>query len=174
MQTLAFGGLPLLGGLALARRVERQLFKTCSAFVGDLDAEAVAAIVRALESVPPLRAAPSQPSMVRLLAGGGAIADVPPEATAAYHRRAKALLQLDGYWTAPDDAAPTIAWVRALRERLAPATLGAYAGYRDADLPDPAAAYYGANTPRLEEIRRKWDPAGRFSPNLLRSPRRKG
>lgn len=169
VQTLAFGGLPLLGGLALAKRVERQLFKTCSAFVGDLQESDVREIVRALETVPPLRAAPSQPSMVRLLAGGGAIADVAPEATAAYHRRAKGLLQLDGYWTAPEDAAPTITWVRALRERLAPATVGAYSGCRDADLPDPLRAYYGGNASQLEEIRARWDPSGLFSPRLLPS-----
>lgn len=147
-QRVAFGGLPFGGAWALATPMRRQLFRATSAFApGDLSPDAIDRIVAALEAVPPLRTRPSQVSMVRFLAGGGALAEGPG---CTFHRRARLLLQYDGYWTHPQDAAPTSAWVTGLRRALAPWTEGAYAGYQDADL--GPTDYYGPDVERRASV----------------------
>lgn len=147
-QRVAFGGLPFGGRWALATPVRRQLFRASSAFAhGVFPTEACAHVVAALEAVPPLREHPSQPSMVRVLAGGGALADGPG---CTFHRRARLLFQYDAYWTHADDEGATCAWVGDLRRSLLPWTSGAYAGYQDADL--GPHEYYDEDLPRLTRL----------------------
>jgi FAD/FMN-containing dehydrogenase len=79
-------------------------------------------------------------------------------------------VQYDGYWTAPQDAEPTIAWVEGLRTALLPFAPGAYVNYVDERIPDPLRAYYGANLERLVQVKRRYDPDNVFRDNFNLDP----
>jgi len=123
-----------------------------------LPPEAIALVRGFLENPPPLAQTPVQVSMVQLLPGGGAPSRVAPSATAVYRRRAMLIVQYDGYWVAPQDAGPTMAWVEQMRTAMQPYTQGAYVNYVDSQIPDALRAYYGANLERLVEVKRRYDP----------------
>lgn len=92
---------------------------------------------------------------------GGAVARVPSESTAFAHRSARFLAEFAAEWTI--DTARTReangSWVRstagAARAGLGS---GSYANYADASLADWRRAYWGANLPRLEQIKAQVDP----------------
>jgi len=98
---------------------------------------------------------------------GGAVNRVAPADTAFVHREGLFLLSLDTSWTDHDDPATVEAglrWLADLRAALTPyVTGGAYQNFIDPDLPDWRTAYYGANYPRLVEIKNRIDPAGLFT-----------
>ncbi|KPH96995.1 Reticuline oxidase [Actinobacteria bacterium OV450] len=93
---------------------------------------------------------------------GGAINRVAPDATAFVHRDARFLVSMDTSWAEHDTPAGVEAglrWLAGLREALAPYVgQGAYQNFIDPDLPDWRTAYYGANYPRLVEIKKRVDP----------------
>ncbi|WIM95008.1 FAD-binding oxidoreductase [Actinoplanes oblitus] len=97
-----------------------------------------------------------------LFAYGGAVNDVAPADTAYVHREGLFLLSMDTSWTAGDDPATVgagLRWLAGLREAMTPyVTGGAYQNFIDPDLPDWRTAYYGANYPRLVEIKNRVDP----------------
>lgn len=89
---------------------------------------------------------------------GGAINRIAPAATAFPHRRALASIQ---YFAVGGTSART--WVTQTRAQLAPAMTGeAYVNYIDPQLPNALHAYYGANLPRLEQVKRTYDPHDLF------------
>jgi FAD/FMN-containing dehydrogenase len=98
---------------------------------------------------------------------GGAVADVAPSDTAFVHRTALASVQFTATWAsmaAAPDPAPFDAYVRAGRAALAPWTgAGAYVGYADPSITDYGAAYWGANYPRLQSVKRQYDPDQLFT-----------
>jgi len=121
-------------------------------------------------------------AMVLLSSYGGAINAVGGPATAYAHRDSafKALFQ--SYWPSADDDAINISWLRDLYEEtyqatggvpvLDDTTDGCYLNYCDIDLSDPAhnrsqvpwyTLYYGANYPRLQQVKAAYDPKDRFS-----------
>jgi FAD/FMN-containing dehydrogenase len=98
---------------------------------------------------------------------GGAINAVPPQATAFVHRDALCQLEISGTWGAGSSAA-TVAgvqsWLAHTAAAVAPYTDGhAYQNYIDPTLADWRSAYYGSNLPRLERIKRAYDPDDVFS-----------
>ena len=138
---------------------DQQIFKsTSAAAMAPFPPEAIALLRGFLENPPPLAQTPVQVSMVQLLPGGGAPSRVAPSATAVYLRQAMLIVQYDGYWVAPQDAGPTMAWVEQMRTAMQPYTQGAYVNYVDSQIPDPLRAYYGANLERLVEVKRRYDP----------------
>jgi FAD/FMN-containing dehydrogenase len=142
---------------------DEQIFKSTSAFAFDPFPEAAIQLLkRSLEQVPKLECAPSQPSMVQLLPGGGYPSRIKPDATAIYARHARFIVQYDAYWTAPVDGARTIAWVEALRTSMQPYTRGAYVNYVDDRIKDWLQEYYGPNLPRLVAAKKKYDPEDLF------------
>jgi FAD/FMN-containing dehydrogenase len=144
-----------------------QLFKSSSSVaMAPIPNEGLQVLKECLESVPPLSEPPSQTSMIQLLGGGGRPAEIAPDATAVYWRDAHAILQYNGYWTASEDAQPTIDWVVNARRAMLPYTRGAYVNYQDDQLgSDWLEQYYGKNLPRLIEVKTKFDPD-----NLLAFP----
>jgi FAD/FMN-containing dehydrogenase len=97
---------------------------------------------------------------------GGAIARVPPSATAFVHRRALYSVQYLAQYAVGaaaevlDEAAT---WVHGMRAVAAPwSSGGAYQNYVDPLLTDWPSAYYGSNYPRLMSVKARYDPEAIF------------
>jgi hypothetical protein len=103
---------------------------------------------------------------VALFGWGGAINRVAPADTAFVHRDALFLVSMDTSWAREDEPAiveANLRWLAELQESLAPyVSSGAYQNFIDPDRVDWRAAYYGANYPRLLEIKKRVDPDGLF------------
>lgn len=104
----------------------------------------------------------SETFAVQLVALGGAIASILPENTAFYHREAEFILQYIAFWDDPAEATAQIRRIETLRRRLLPFTAGAYANYPDQLIKNYDYSYYGANLPRLRQIKTKYDPTDFF------------
>jgi FAD/FMN-containing dehydrogenase len=103
---------------------------------------------------------PSAYSMVRFdLLAGGAVARVPPGATAFVHRSAVHYVSVISLWQRDEDTAANVAWADDLAGALRPHLTGeVYQNYADTGLADWASAYYGANYPRLRQVKARYDP----------------
>ncbi|GAB0137272.1 hypothetical protein EsDP_00005545 [Epichloe bromicola] len=100
---------------------------------------------------------------------GGAINDVPVDATAYAHR--DALFYMQSYAIGLDWGAkvsPTTKnFIRGIASTIssgmAGVDFGAYPGYVDPELDNPQRRYWGSNLERLEQVKLKYDPADIFS-----------
>jgi FAD/FMN-containing dehydrogenase len=97
---------------------------------------------------------------------GGAINRIAPGDTAFVHRRSIACAQYSvSYATAPPSPSASVAahaWLAQVHQTFAPYAQGSYQNYIDPTQSDWARAYYGANLPRLIEIKRRHDPTDLF------------
>ena len=103
----------------------------------------------------------------------GAATRVPADATAFPHRAAGYNFLLISQWTNPVMSAECIAWARETYAAMKPFTAaGRYVNYLDADeAGDPvAAAAYGPNYRRLQQIKNRYDPENFFRFNLNITP----
>lgn len=97
----------------------------------------------------------------------GAIDEVAPDETAFSHRGA--LFSIEYYtWFPAGTANATVdkaqVWVNSFRQTMQPwSSGGAYVNYIDPLIEDWAQAYYGANYPRLQQVKASYDPAGFFN-----------
>jgi FAD/FMN-containing dehydrogenase len=98
---------------------------------------------------------------------GGAVGDLAADATAFGHRTAFATMQYTATWTDPARSpAGFDTYVRGFRAAMRPwCGDGAYANYADASITDYGPAYWGANYPRLQQVKSTYDPG-----NLFRFP----
>ncbi|WP_217369271.1 FAD-binding protein [Nonomuraea antri] len=117
---------------------------------------------------------------VYLLAYGGRINSVAPDATALPHRSSTMIAFYDVGWYDPAEDDRWLDWVRALyRDVYAESggvpPHGAYINYPDLDLADPAhntsgtawhTLYYKDNYPRLQRVKAQADPLDVFSHGL--------
>ncbi|WP_327001728.1 FAD-binding oxidoreductase [Dactylosporangium sp. NBC_01737] len=105
---------------------------------------------------------PGQSRMLDLMPMGGAYNRVPADATAFVHRGERFLLQ--HLTTADPRDAPTARRWLDDSHRLAAEwrSGGVYQNFPDPDLPDAAAAYFGANVHRLRQVKSAYDPDGCF------------
>jgi FAD/FMN-containing dehydrogenase len=103
---------------------------------------------------------PSPYSMIRFdLLAGGAIARVPADATAFVHRSALHNVSVISLWQDDADTAANLAWADDLADALAPWLTGeVYQNYAHSELADWPSAYYGANYPRLQQVKQRYDP----------------
>jgi len=127
--------------------------------------------------------------MVGLATYGGRVNSVAPEATASAQRDSILATAYTAGWQNPQDEARHLAWVRALYSDMfaetggvpAPSdvTDGAMINHPDADLADPElntsgvpwhTLYYKQNYPRLQEIKKRWDPLNVFHHALSIQP----
>ena len=96
---------------------------------------------------------------------GGQVAAVAPSATPFPYRRALATAQYTATWasgqTAPE---PFDRYVRGFRSSMS-RWLGAaaYANYADASIVDYGPAYWGPNYPRLQQVKKQYDPHQLFT-----------
>ena len=156
-------------------QLEQNTWAATSAFVGEaapLTAEAVQVIV---DFVDRRQADPLQPTTdpqfgtggVGFDSYGGAINRVAPDATSFVHRDCLALGQYLAYWqtdSSPELVASNQAWLRELTDAITPYSNGqAYQNYIDPGLVGWLDAYYGANLPRLRQIKLAVDPDDVFS-----------
>jgi FAD/FMN-containing dehydrogenase len=98
----------------------------------------------------------------------GAATRVAVDATAFPHRSVGYNLVITSEWLDPADTEKNIRWTRdtyqAMQPFMAP---GRYVNYLDADeAGDPAADAYRSNYPRLQQLKRKYDPTNFFHTNL--------
>lgn len=144
---------------------DRQPFKSTSAVARALfPSEAITMLRKQLEAAPPQTDwETNEPSMVQLLAGGGAPARVAIDATAVPHRPAKFVVQYDAYWTDPADQQRSTDWIEGVRTAMLPYAQGAYVNYVDSTLPNCLDQYYGTNLPRLISVKAKFDPGNFFA-----------
>ena len=95
---------------------------------------------------------------------GGAIGRVASDATAFSHRAGTQFcIQYFSEWANAGDTATHLADMRNLYAAMRPyVSGGAYVNYCDLDLADWAQAYWGANLPRLRQIKSAFDPDNVF------------
>jgi FAD/FMN-containing dehydrogenase len=107
---------------------------------------------------------PSGFSMIRFdLLGGGAVARVPGDATAFAHRGSLFYASIISQWAQDSSADANLEWTDTLLADLQPfLNSEVYQNYADEDLADWAGAYYGANYPRLREVKQRYDPTDFF------------
>ena len=125
---------------------------------GGFDDDAFARIIDGFQRLP------SGYTMARFdLLGGGAIARVPADATAFVHRDSLFYISIISVWERDDETDANVAWTDEIAASLRPYLSGeVYQNYADEDLVDWPAAYYGANYPRLQQVKREYDPTDFF------------
>jgi FAD/FMN-containing dehydrogenase len=109
---------------------------------------------------------------VLIEAADGAVNSIAPDATAFVHRNNLFVAQYQARWrsNSPQEVvAANLDWADGLYAAVKRYRSGfAYQNYIDADLEDWEHAYYGANLPRLREVKSKYDPDNffRFSQSI--------
>ncbi|MHA0856380.1 FAD-binding oxidoreductase [Paenibacillus sp. CMAA1364] len=111
------------------------------------------------------KAEPNSTAGFYFLNWGGAVSRVSPKATAFFWRKAKFYVEWNSSWTKPSNAAKNIALVRNTRRKLQHFIVGSYINVPDQGIKHSGPVYYGTNYPRLQRIKRKYDPN-----NVFRNP----
>jgi FAD/FMN-containing dehydrogenase len=105
-------------------------------------------------------------SQVELLALGGAISQVSPEATAFPFRNARWLINIPATWRDAADDEREIGWARATYAAIRPhLSEGGYVNFMGDDEDDTAAAAYGRTIERLQQVKAIYDPENTFRLN---------
>src|SRR6476620_5552339 len=90
--------------------------------------------------------------------------EAPPLARPHSRTAALCCIQYGSSWKKASDTLERLADMKQFYTALRPyMSGGAYVNYPDVDLPDYAAAYWGANLPRLKQIKSAFDPNNVFS-----------
>jgi FAD/FMN-containing dehydrogenase len=135
-------------------------------FTSKLSAAGIAALLGGIERLSGIAGAGGGAGSIAFDAFGGAVNKVPANATAFVHRDALWLAQYYTSWTFPGSASGVARqqeWLRSFYADLHPHASGqAYQNYVDPDLTDWRQEYYGANYPRLQAVKAKYDPSGLF------------
>jgi FAD/FMN-containing dehydrogenase len=144
---------------------DTQLFKSTSAVAyKPFSTDALTLLKSQIESAPAQQDwDTNEPSMIQLLAGGGAPGRVPVDGTAVPHREAAFVVQYDAYWTDPADQPVAEKWIEGVRTAMLPHAQNAYVNYVDRWIEDYLDAYYVTNLPRLIDVKRAVDPENVFS-----------
>jgi len=91
---------------------------------------------------------------------------VAADATAFGHRDATYAVVIAGMWPDPADNEANTKWVKDYDAAIAPHSQGGgYVNFASADDQSKVAANYGANYPRLQEVKGRYDPGNLFHLN---------
>ena len=102
---------------------------------------------------------------------GGAMGRVKPAATAFAGRDANYIMNVHGRWSNPSDDEQVRTWARGVFEHAAPhATATGYVNFLTEDEAERVVASYGANYPRLQAVKQRFDPNNLFRMNLNIAP----
>jgi FAD/FMN-containing dehydrogenase len=102
---------------------------------------------------------------------GGAMARVEPAATAFVGRDARYIMNLHGRWSDASDDERVRTWARqAFQDAALHATGSGYVNFLTDDEAERVVASYGSNYPRLQAVKRRFDPANLFRMNLNIAP----
>jgi FAD/FMN-containing dehydrogenase len=102
---------------------------------------------------------------------GGAMGRVAADATAFVGRDSKFIMNVHGRWSDPADDARVRDWARGVFRSVAPhATASGYVNFLTEDEGERVGASYGANHPRLQALKRRFDPGNLFRMNLNIAP----
>jgi FAD/FMN-containing dehydrogenase len=113
-----------------------------------------------------LRDSDAQMRVVQLRALGGALAQVPAEATAYAHRSAPIMVNVAALCADPDEAAARMPWVADFASALKQGNAGAYVGFLgDEGDARVRAAYPDATWERLRAVKATYDPTNLFRGN---------
>jgi FAD/FMN-containing dehydrogenase len=136
-------------------------------FTKPLNRRGIRALLSGIENLRAVRGAHDGSGSIAFDALGGAVNRVHPAATAFVHRDALFLAQYYTSWKWPgtrNGVANQHRWLRSYYNSLHPHASGqAYQNYIDPDLTDWHQAYYGANYPRLRQVKARYDPGNMFS-----------
>jgi FAD/FMN-containing dehydrogenase len=136
-------------------------------FTKPLNRRGIRALLSGIEKLGAIRGAQGSSGSIAFDALGGAVNRVHPTATAFVHRDALFLAQYYTSWQWPgtrSGVANQHSWLRSYYNSLHPHASGqAYQNYIDPELTDWQQAYYGANYPRLTQVKAKYDPGNLFS-----------
>jgi FAD/FMN-containing dehydrogenase/trans-aconitate methyltransferase len=106
-----------------------------------------------------------------LLALGGAIARVDPQATAFPFRQARWLINIPATWRDATDDEREIAWARATHAAVRPfLTEGTYVNFMGDDEEAGVAGAYGRTIERLQQVKARYDPDNVFRLNQNITP----
>ena len=115
--------------------------------------------------------APSELSTVDMWCLGGAVAEVPQDATAFWHRDKPYMVTFEANWEAPADDDANVEWAR---EGFAAIEALPVAGGRYGNFPgfaeDPAHLQFGDNYDRLVDVKTRYDPENLFHLNQNITP----
>jgi len=113
----------------------------------------------------------SEFSQIEVLALGGAIRRVAPDATAFPHRAATWLVNLPATWEDAASDSEEIAWARRSFADIEPhLTGGKYVNFMGEDEATDSAGAYGATLRRLRDLKRAYDPENVFRLNQNVAP----
>lgn len=129
-------------------------------FVDSIDRGVAETIVDHLEASD----ASMRVAQIRVL--GGAMARVPPDATAFAHRASRIMVNVASFYEGSQDRARRDAWVSGFAAALRQDDAGAYVGFLgDEGAARVRAAYPAATWDRLRAIKARYDPANLFRLN---------
>jgi FAD/FMN-containing dehydrogenase len=129
-------------------------------FVDTIDRAVAETIVERLE------ASDASMRVAQLRVLGGAIAEVPADATAYAHRRSRIMVNVAAFYEGPDDRIVRDAWVTEFAAALLQGDHGAYVNFvADEGEARIHAAYPGATWDRLAAIKARYDPTNLFRLN---------
>lgn len=142
-----------------------------SLFLNDLDRQTVETLTNwSIER-------PSEQTLIDIWAMGGAVRDVPAEATAFGDRSAPFWLIFNTSWTDPQEADRNITWTRAFFQVMqAYSSGGTYLNFpglmEDQDQQQMVQTSFGANYERLAAVKNRYDPTNLFRLNQNIKPTR--
>jgi hypothetical protein len=129
-------------------------------FIDKVDHDAAATVLEHL------RASDAAMRVAQIRVLGGAIARVPPDATAYAHRKSRIMVNVAAFYNGAADQAVRERWVTQFAAALQQGDSGAYVNFLGDEGPARVrAAYPGATWQRLAAIKARYDPANLFRSN---------